>query len=306
MSDGSMLFVCINYRSDTATKILIEGILARHDEPWLHLAVVNNDDELERIQWCAGLEAYAPKVLLFHPGKNLGYFGGAAWALRRYLSSRPLPSWVIVSNVDIEIPGSRFFARIMDTGGQHNHAVIAPSIVSELNGRDQNPFMEARPSAFRMKCYKRVFRYYPLLVAYNLASLLLKRFRIYRLDQDVSESRNLSGAVVPRTIYAPHGSFLIFRKSYFEAGGTLDHGAFLFGEEIFVAESVRQLGLSICYDPRLSVIHREHETTGHIPSRKIARYIGQAAAYCADKFFSGQPATTRKRIAGQGSNQSGE
>jgi GT2 family glycosyltransferase len=88
-----------------------------------------------------------------------------------------------------------------------------------------------------------------------------------------------------RTIYAPQGSCLVFSRRYFEQGGSLEYPAFLFGEEIFVAETVLRLGLQVVYDPRLRVWHDEHASTGRLRSRKLARYVGQSAAYLADTFF---------------------
>ena len=76
---------------------------------------------------------------------------------------------------------------------------------------------------------------------------------------------------------------MIFYRTYFEKGGTLDHGAFLFGEEVFVAESARKFGMEIVYDKRLRVIHSEHVTTRSSKDRMKYKY--EAARYCAKEFF---------------------
>ena len=89
----------------------------------------------------------------------------------------------------------------------------------------------------------------------------------------------------PVEIYAPFGAYLIFHKTYFIKGGTLQHGAFLFGEEIFVAETSRRLNLKVIFDPRLKVIHREHSSLRKIGSRNAARYAREATHYLADTFF---------------------
>src|SRR5262249_2176510 len=102
-----------------------------------------------------------------------------------------------------------------------------------------------------------------------------------------AEMRPTSTSTGPVPIYAPHGSFIAFRRTYFERGGSLNHPVFLFGEEIFVAETARRLGLTISYDRRLEVIHREHKSTGYFPSPRISAYSSQAATYCADQYFRG-------------------
>jgi GT2 family glycosyltransferase len=97
--------------------------------------------------------------------------------------------------------------------------------------------------------------------------------------------RKRADHLLPRTIYAPHCSFVIFNRKYFETGGTLKHGAFLFGEEIFVAETVRNLGFRIIYDPRFFVLHREHATTSILKGRKMLVYLREANDYCVNQFF---------------------
>jgi hypothetical protein len=65
----------------------------------------------------------------------------------------------------------------------------------------------------------------------------------------------------------------------------LNHGTFLFGEEIFVAENARKFKLHILYEPALTVFHREHATTGISATKTMWRYVRDAAAYCANEFF---------------------
>ena len=90
-------------------------------------------------------------------------------------------------------------------------------------------------------------------------------------------------AAVP--IYAAHGSLFVFHRSYFDMGGDLSHGTFLFGEEIFVAETILRLGLTILYDPRFCVVHKEHLTTGQLPSRKVASFARDSSKFCSSSFF---------------------
>jgi GT2 family glycosyltransferase len=68
-------------------------------------------------------------------------------------------------------------------------------------------------------------------------------------------------------IYAPHGSCLIFSRKYFEAGGLIDDGFFLYAEEFCVAEMCLHLGLPVIHEPELRVWHNENQTTGRMLSR---------------------------------------
>ena len=280
-----VLVTCVNYHNERETEAFVRKLQEQLVPGSLSAVVVNSNEagnpELSSI-------AGVPGVKVFDPGRNLGYFGGAAYGLRRYLEENSLPEWVVVSNTDISFPDREFFGRLFALHPQ-GAGVIAPSIYSGLSGRDQNPYMARRPPAARMHFYKWAFRFYPVYTAYHALSLARRKlYSVIPASSAGSAPVKTEPAGEPRGIYAPHGSFILFHRRYFQAGGSLDHGAFLFGEEVFVAETARRLGLSVEYDPRLSVEHREHATTGLFKNRKVARFQWEASAYCAEEFFSGR------------------
>jgi GT2 family glycosyltransferase len=283
---NSVVVLCVNYHNERDTQTYVEDLLRQEFSGLLSVFIIDNNEGSTPSPLLSGLAHADPRVTIFHPGRNMGYFGAAAWALQRYLMKAKLPDWVIVSNSDILFPTRDFFSRLFSFYQSGCCAVVAPAIRSSLSGKDQNPHMRRRPSRRRMRRYTWVFRYYPLFIAYQLLALCraqLGRSRV-RIASTLSDRGGEPG-IEPRMIYAPHGAFILFHKSYFEAGGTLQHGTFLFDEEIFVAETVKALGLRVVYDPRLEVIHREHSTTGIFRSRMLARRQWEAAVYCVDTFF---------------------
>jgi GT2 family glycosyltransferase len=200
-----------------------------------------------------------------------------------YLREHTLPDWVIVSNVDLLVADAQFLDKLAALRARPRLGVVAPSIRSALTGRDQNPFMRKRPSAMRMHVYKWMFRSWLVLNAYELASAAFHKVRNAgraRPGASAGLRENSAG-----TIYAPHGSFLIFSKEYFRDGGNLDFPCFLFGEEVYLAEGLRKLGLDVVYEPSLEVVHQEHKSTKMVKSRKLARAVASSAAYCADTYF---------------------
>jgi GT2 family glycosyltransferase len=86
-------------------------------------------------------------------------------------------------------------------------------------------------------------------------------------------------------VYAPHGAFLIFSRSYFEAGGYIDDGFFLYAEEFSVAEICRQLQLRVVHDPGLRVWHNAHGVTGRMCNRTTFEYGRQGFSYALRKYF---------------------
>ena len=82
----------------------------------------------------------------------------------------------------------------------------------------------------------------------------------------------------PREIYAPHGSFIIFSKTFFKYGGWIDSNFEMFAEELTTAEIVKRLNMSIFFNPDLEVMHVEHSTSSS-RSWKENFYIFKRAYY---------------------------
>jgi GT2 family glycosyltransferase len=223
------------------------------------------------------LTKLATKVSVVYPQKNLGYFGGLAYGLEFALRSVTLPNWVVLSNTDLTMSDAGFLETITSRYSDGNASIVAPAILSEDFGLDENPYLLRRPSRLLMRLRKVIFSNSALFYPYVVCSKIKHQLRGMR-----PKKRALRP---PRSIYAPHGSFLLIHESYFRAGGTLEYGSFLFGEEIFLAESAAALGLSIVYDPSFVLYHRQHASTGHWPTGQMRRYLAQSSGFLYDKYF---------------------
>ncbi|MGH9680105.1 MAG: glycosyltransferase family 2 protein [Candidatus Acidiferrales bacterium] len=231
---------------------------------------------------------------------NAGYFGAAKAGVDRFLERQGgLPDWIIVCNHDVLIEDRGFFARLFaqDVSAA---GVIAPRIQLLPGRMDQNPFMRRRPGRLRWAGLRFSSSSYRVAEVWDWMSRKKRALQSYR----EAHSRNPAGRQKAERewIYAPHGSFFIFSRKYFEAGGFLDQNLFLYGEEIFVAETCRSLGLPVIYEPSLSVLHNEHTTTGRRVSRfsyecqkKALRYVG--ARYFSSSRPPGEPAIPIARNA---------
>lgn len=286
MNKNTLLTICVNYNNEAEVINFVNEVCSLKDYCGQKIVVADNSDKGMLSSAMVNLQNNKD-ILVYHSGKNLGYFGGAYWGMQQYLKDFHLPEWTIVCNTDIHFPENDFFIKLCNYHKANPPAVIAPDIILESSGgpplssTHQNPCMIDRPSRLRMRLYKWVFRYYPVYIAWEVISAL--RYRI----TNTLESKKQPHTDKSRKIYAPFGAFMIFNKSYFEAGGTLQHGTFLFGEEVFVAETTRRLKLDVLYDPRLRITHRGHSSISLIKLKSKAFYIQKAAAYCADTFFRG-------------------
>lgn len=277
LQSPTILLICVKYGADLETQHYLESVRRLRGQEYLRVLLIDNTPENPRTECTSpdGLTTIAA-------GENLGYFGGAHYGLSQYLEHNPLPDWIIISNTDLSIPDPDFLVRLTELSSIPGLGAIAPRILSELTGRDQNPFIEARPSASRMHAYKWLYSRRFLLNMYELTAALFHRtasaIRSLTRSQD-------SGARPRKTIYAPHGSFLILSKSYFTGGGDLRYPEFLFGEEIYIAERIRMMGLKVVYEPSLTILHNEHRATKLFKSREVGAFVARSAAYCANTFF---------------------
>jgi GT2 family glycosyltransferase len=219
------------------------------------LVIVDNnsgDGSAERI-WQAIDEFSNVEIMI--SSSNLGYFGAAKWALDECLAQHGAPDWVIVCNNDIVFDSPSLLSGLRAYDPQ-SVGVLAPAVISSLTGFDSNPMIQHRPGRIRKLRYRfLVSTYYLAWLTQTFAPLVRKGRRRLRAGRP-------NGPDFGARIYAPHGSFIIFSRRFFEKGGFIDDGCFLYAEEISVAETCWRLGLPVIHDPQLRVSHNDSQTTG--------------------------------------------
>lgn len=280
-----IVVMAVNYHSADAVVPFVHSLVEQTYQDW-RCTVVDNGDTAEGASQIEALVGDDSRLTLLRPGCNIGYFGGARHAFNQWNAGHDSPpEWTVVSNVDIRLSSPDFFQRLSGIRTD----VVAPSVVSTLSGRDVNPHLVARPSVSQVRRNALVNRY---RVIGQLAGLY----------QDFVAPR-IHGrqAVEPvqRDIYAPHGSLICFHRRYFEAGGTLNHGVFLFGEEISVGEQALVIGARVTYVPSLEAEHSEHVSTGIWQSRQIAVH-GRVASQYVNQLISQPSRHLLPLLAGQG------
>ena len=277
------LIITVNFRGADATLRFLNTAFSLEKFDSCYLLVVDNDSGDGSIYSIRQAIYGFSNVELLESPQNRGYFGAAKWALRRYLESHGAPQWVIVCNNDIEFDDSRFLLRLFEKNSTAA-GVIAPSIISGLTGHDANPNIRQRPSRFRMWRYGVWLGNYYAMWLKQWLSPSVRRAR-YRLSKRTPSA----GESMRRRIYAPHGSFLIFSRGFFEAGGFIDDAFFLYAEEFSVAEMCRQLSLSVIHDPELRVWHEGGQSTGRMLSRTMYQHQKSGFAYALRRYNNSYP-----------------
>jgi len=286
MGRANILTISINYHSEKQTVEFVREILELQSYASQKIIVVDNSGELNSESSTLKPLRSDDRLLVYSCGKNVGYYGGASWALKKYLKEFPLPDWVIVCNTDVHLMGADFFARLLEYHTSNPPAVVSPIVFSELSGREWSAYTPTRPSNRHVHVYKWILNFYPTLFAYNalshLKGVVLDRLHILR---NKTKYESQSGDK-PFNVYAPGGALTIFHRGYFGAGGNLDHASFLYGEEIFVGETARRLNLNVVFDPRLRIMHKGRSATNIFKHPKILRFKRDAVNHYANAYFN--------------------
>ena len=180
---------------------------------------------------------------------NLGYFGGAAYAIRFLESAGYRPEWYVVSNVDVVISTSNLATLLREVPSAVG--VVAPSVMGD-DQVDANPFKTARPSLRRLLLLELAFRSSRLNRALRLGRTLRALARDWRHGDAKSRAMSTPG---DRTIYAPHGSVVCVRRELVIATDFFRNAPFLYSEELFLAEEARRLGRTVQYLPTIGARH---------------------------------------------------
>ncbi|HVM92307.1 MAG TPA: glycosyltransferase [Terriglobales bacterium] len=278
IANSRALIITVNFRHVDCTLHFLRSTAALEGFGNCHLVIADNnsgDGSRERIQ-----EAISGRnnVELLALPNNRGYFGAAKLALEGYLANHSMSDWVIVCNNDIVFNSPAFLDKLL-AHDPHGAGVLAPAVISSLTGFDSNPMILHRPGRLRRLRYRFfVSNYYVAWLVQWLAPFVRKGRKRWRGGDG-------KRATSPTQIYAPHGSFLIFSRRYFEAGGVIDDGAFLYGEEIGVAETCRRLALPVIHDPALQVTHHDSQTTGRMLTRKSYLLQKEGLRYSLGKYL---------------------
>jgi GT2 family glycosyltransferase len=271
MKRQTILIIGVIYKTYQETLRYVESIHIPVNAD-ITLILVDNSITPAPVDFMEKISHY-PFLQYITTGKNLGYFGGAREGLKFFLSgSARYPDWIFVTNVDICFtPG--FLEKLIDTEVPENLGIVAPSIISQKWNADYNPKIPVRYTRKNILKYQILYSNF-LIQNVFLTVAYLKKWIIGR--RKPAGKRNEQEMPETRKIYAPHGSCMIFTKSYFEKGGNLDLPNFLFGEEVLVAETCREKGLDIIYDPSFIIRDFEHASIGFFVSPRMNRYFRES------------------------------
>jgi GT2 family glycosyltransferase len=298
---GPIVVIGVSYETDELALRFVRRLSAITEGDNISIILVDNSTNADSTEFFFQIHSENADVLCIKPARNLGYFGAASFVFEQCLGVQQDYNWLVVSNVDVEFHDPSFFSCLRGMKEMDTLGVVAPSIWSNTTHRDQNPFMLVRPTAVRMKIYGWLYRGYYALNLYRVSATAYHLLRHGMEQRFLMPLRNWAAPsqsspmlanptaqpdIVP--IYAAHGSCMIFARQFFARGGTLELPLFLYGEEVCIAEMVRDLGLRTVYNPSLKVAHNEYHASSLrdvIVSRQAAAHLSESTRYLVDAYF---------------------
>jgi GT2 family glycosyltransferase len=259
----NIIFYCVNYINYREVCDFTKKVNELKQNEKCKIVIVNNSDITEFNNLVYNLNQFN-NVEIIHSPENLGYINGIYKGYietnRKYHNTT---QYHIMCNTDISFENEFFIENLFKIYTEEDEIVLAPKIVSKLTGANQNPFLINRPTKLLFLKWKISHLNSCFYILNNWLSMLKNKLR------KKSEKQS-------QKIYAPHGSFIIFKNTFFELDCTLQYPKFLYGEEVFIGEQVFRLNKAIKYVNDLKVIHEEHTSTsllGNEKKRKIKRDV---------------------------------
>ena len=267
----NVAFICVNYNSYDSLKAYLESIekakRAAGFDFKLSVVIVDNSECIKDIS----KDAYDFEIVHIKSGKNIGYFGGIEFGIKKAEFDLSDYDYSIISNVDVLV-SENFFYELNKTIVDSCVGCIAPSIISKVENGNRNPKIVNRISVRKLKVLRIMYRFPLLHILYSNLIYLKRREKVQNAEDGY--------------IYAPHGSFMIFTKRASEFLQTMKYPCFLFGEEIFVAENLMKKGLKVLYKSSLVVNDSEHVSTDKMKSEFYYKCNFEAIDMLLKEYFN--------------------
>lgn len=230
-----ILFLCVNYCSYEFLSQYLSSIdeLINDSRFSLHVGVADNSDKsIEMIK-----DDYKNLSLNVFKYDNVGYLGAASLMWKEYYKQQEW-DFVIISNVDMLVEKC-FLIKLLGIDTT-NVGWIVPDIMSKRYNVHRNPYILQRPSKMKMNLLRIL---YSSTFIYNGYKFLKNSFKKNISAEQFSKS----------TMYAGHGSFMMFTSSFIKQINDFEYPPYMYGEEIYFAELMMQNNLLVKYYKELKV-----------------------------------------------------
>lgn len=230
-----ILILAVTYKSYDCLSGFLESInrAAANTDAEVVVALGDNTDEgYQNIDF--SFKNIDVRVFPYH--ENLGYLGCALRMLREICPTEVF-DFVAVSNVDVALDSD--FFKMLPKEYEESVAWYAPDVYTPSRGTHENPFMQNRPTNMHFRKW---------LLMYSLPLL-------YGFAKKLSYMKHSKSTICNESkyIYAGHGSFMLFSWKFIKDNIAMTFPSFMYAEEIFFAEKIRQTRMSVKYCPAMKI-----------------------------------------------------
>lgn len=266
----NLWIITVNFGDPQPTMELVDSLSFLENDCTIKLAIADNlstKNSLSKLKKLANESIFETKI--YPNNKNIYYWPAAIKLISTLKQNLGLyPDWVIVCNNDITFPDKNFF-KILKKINLKDFPIIGPKIIDSI-GQELNPFMYSPLSMIEKFYWNIYFISYPFSLIMILINKFIKFINFKKQPKNNQE----------KSVYAVHGSFILFSNYFFKKGGWFDDNFEMYGEELTVAEIAKKLDIPVSYFPELQIIHNEHRSTKKIDNRLL--YIKAKKTY---KYF---------------------
>ncbi|EGQ7993263.1 glycosyltransferase family 2 protein [Vibrio vulnificus] len=269
-----LIFITVNYNNVKETDEFISCFLNGNTSDNI-LYVVDNSENKNP---CKELELSIrnDNVVFLYPFENLGYMGGASFALDYHYNKCGFDfKYTLICNNDISFDAENIINHLSEHG-RHNgdrFMLISPSVYD--NGDNINPYMISRKSKCYMMMWNVILSTYTTFSIFHKINKFLSSFSKNKKVRKYSE----------KYVYGTHGSVFILSSDYFMSGGSIRKLPFLYGEEMYIAEQISRLNGKCIYVPEIFFNHKGSATLGKEQSKFKYQKIKEAHKYICKEFY---------------------
>jgi hypothetical protein len=276
MQNPTNLFVVVNYfKEEEVSAFFVNEVLKQDCTTWC-LVIVNNGSysrsALQRLE--------KQGVHLIDPAANTGYLGAAGKALDYFIEKFDAsPALLVLSNSDMSYLHKD---TLKYWNEQYSEAIgigmVGCRITSSHTGKAQNPMYSNRLKERYITNLIQIFENRFAYLIYQTASLVKSKLLSFKKDKSMG--------LVPKPVYALHGSCMVMQRALISLEDTFRDAPFLFGEELYLAELCRRENLQVIFDPKQEILHQEHQTTGVYKSLMQRKRLANSLKLILRKFYS--------------------
>lgn len=213
-------------------------------------------------------------VKIIEANQNLGFARGNNLGIQ--YSFRDFGAdLTVVSNSDIDIKDRNFFQKLRSTYLNEYFAVCGPDIYSLSKKFHQSPLRKKHYSKNELdnliQNYKRKIRLLELIKPFKIYDFIWILRRKLKIKSRAIESKNFQ---TKQHNVVLCGAFFILSRKYFEAypNGLYDK-TFMYLEEDALSIQCERKGLTVLYEPNLSILHYDGLSTLRANKNRINKYL---------------------------------